>query len=166
MSPELIPWLAALCFLLGALGLILEIFIVPGFGVAGISGLLLLGWGVLLLVVDVTQATQALVIALVVTIVLFIISIKVVAKLNLLQRVSLSSRQYKETGYTAPKPGLARYVGSRGTVITPLRPSGTVEVDGERLDVVTEGGFIPRDAKVEVINVEGSRIIVRWIKES
>jgi len=95
-----------------------------------------------------------------------IISIKVVAKLNLLQRVSLGSRQYKEAGYTAPKPGLARYVGSTGTVITPLRPSGTVEVDGERLDVVTEGGFIPRDAKVEVINVEGSRIIVKWIKES
>jgi len=164
MSPDLVPWLAALCFLLGVFGLVLEIFIVPGFGISGVAGLLLLGWGVLLLVVDVTQAAQALVIALVATIILFFAGIKVAAKLKLWQRVSLGSRQYKEAGYTAPKPGLARYLGKRGTVVTPLRPSGTVEVEGERLDVVTEGGFVPRDAEVEIINVEGSRIIVKWIK--
>lgn len=163
MSPEIVPWLAALCFLLGSIGLVLEIFIVPGFGIAGILGLLLLGWGLLLLVVDVIQATQALVIALSISVVLFFAGLKGAAKLKLWQRVSLGSRQYKEAGYVASKPELAAYLGRTGIVITPLRPSGTVEIDGTRLDVVSEGGYIPREAEVEVVNVEGSRVVVRRI---
>jgi len=165
MSPELVPWLAGLCFLLGILGLVLEVFVMPGFGIAGITGLFLLGWGVFLLVVDVTQATQALVIALAATIVLFLAGVKGAARLKLWQRVSLESRQFKEAGYLASKPDLACYLGCTGVSVTPLRPSGTIEIDQTRLDVVSEGEYIPKEAKVEVINVEGSRVVVRRVKE-
>lgn len=161
MVSELLPWLAALFFILGIMGLVLEIFISPGFGIAGVTGLLLLGWGVFLLVVDVTRAVQAVVIALLVTIMLFLIGVRGAGKLRLWQRLSLGSRQYKEEGYLAPKTDLARYVGHTGTVLTPLRPSGTIEVGNVRLDVVSEGEYIPRGVKVKVIGVEGSRVVVR-----
>ncbi|MFO1513005.1 MAG: NfeD family protein [Verrucomicrobiota bacterium] len=48
-----------------------------------------------------------------------------------------------------------------GTALTQLRPSGTANINGQRVDVVTEGGLIARGAKVKVVAVEGSRIVVR-----
>ncbi|MDD2497965.1 MAG: NfeD family protein, partial [Desulfitobacteriaceae bacterium] len=50
--------------------------------------------------------------------------------------------------------------------VTPLRPAGTAEIEGDRIDVVTEGGFIPREAQVKVVKVEGTRIVVREIKDT
>jgi membrane-bound serine protease (ClpP class) len=48
-----------------------------------------------------------------------------------------------------------------GTALSPLRPAGTVLIDGKRVDVVTEGGMIERGASVRVVGVEGMRIVVR-----
>lgn len=54
-----------------------------------------------------------------------------------------------------------RLVGMRGVAVTPLRPAGTVEIDGERIPVVSEGDLVDTGATVEVIEVEGNRIAVR-----
>ena len=48
-----------------------------------------------------------------------------------------------------------------GTALTQLRPSGTASINGQRVDVVTEGGLIERGTAVKVVAVEGSRIVVR-----
>jgi membrane-bound serine protease (ClpP class) len=48
-----------------------------------------------------------------------------------------------------------------GEALSDLRPSGTARINGQRVDVVTEGGFIEQGAKIKVIAVEGSRIVVR-----
>ena len=48
-----------------------------------------------------------------------------------------------------------------GYALTDLRPSGTVIIEDERVDVVSEGGFIKKGALVKIIKVEGSRIVVR-----
>jgi len=50
-----------------------------------------------------------------------------------------------------------------GTALTQLRPSGTAEINGQRVDVVTEGGLIERGAKLKVVAVEGSRVVVREV---
>ena len=50
-----------------------------------------------------------------------------------------------------------------GTALTQLRPSGTASINGQRVDVVTEGGLIERGTKVKVVAVEGARIVVREI---
>lgn len=165
MSPELIPWLAALLFIIGLIALVVEIFFVPGFGIAGVAGLLFMGWAVLLMVTDIAQATQALVIALISTIVLFFAGIKVATRLNMLNRISLGLRQNKDEGYSAPSSELANYLGLTGKVITPLRPSGTIVIEDTRLDVVSEGDFIAVGANVKVVNVEGSRVVVRQVYE-
>jgi membrane-bound serine protease (ClpP class) len=50
-----------------------------------------------------------------------------------------------------------------GTALTQLRPSGTASINGQRVDVVTEGGLIERGAAVKVVAVEGTRIVVRQV---
>ncbi|MBQ3726036.1 MAG: hypothetical protein II902_03085, partial [Selenomonadaceae bacterium] len=57
----------------------------------------------------------------------------------------------------------SKFLGAVGVCVTDLRPAGTVTVEGEPLDVVTEGGFVKAGDKVKVINVDGSRILVRQI---
>ena len=45
--------------------------------------------------------------------------------------------------------------------MTPFRPSGTIRIDNDRMDVVTHGSYIDKDKKVKIVKVEGSRIVVR-----
>lgn len=156
-------WLPVLTFILGLLAIILEIFIIPGFGIAGLSGIILIGWTVLLVTVDFSQAVEALVLALIATIVIFVLALRFLSRYNLWQKITLKSKQYKEAGYVASQAELGRFLGSIGTALTPLRPSGTAEVDNCRLDVVTEGKYIAAGSPVEVIKVEGIRVIVRAV---
>jgi len=62
-------------------------------------------------------------------------------------------------------PSREALVGKRGKTLTPLRPAGSVLIDGERVDVVSDGGYIPADRQVEVIQVEGVRVVVRAVEE-
>lgn len=163
MSPDLINWLALLAFLLGFIAFILEVLVFPGFGVAGIAGVILVGWGVLLIVVDVTQATAALALAIVATIFVFFAGLRLMSRYNMWYKLTLSNKQDNREGYVAPAPQLSLYLGKQGIALTPLRPAGSVEIDGRRLDVVTEGEFIHHGAEVEVIKVEGTRVVVREI---
>lgn len=57
------------------------------------------------------------------------------------------------------------FLDKKGTTLTVLRPAGTVDFDGVKLDVVSEGDFIPKDTEVKVIKVEGRRIVVRQIRK-
>ncbi|NLJ77622.1 MAG: hypothetical protein GX325_10285 [Peptococcaceae bacterium] len=163
MSPELVIWLAYLALILGVIALVLEALVFPGFGVAGIVGIILVGWGVLLLAVDITQATVALVVALIATIVIFIVGLQLMSRLKLWNRLALQNKQDNKEGYVAPAPEMSLFVGKVGTALTPLRPAGTAEVAGQRLDVVTEGEFIHSGMQIKVIKVEGTRIVVKEI---
>jgi membrane-bound serine protease (ClpP class) len=161
MFSQLNTWIAVLALLLGVIALVIEIFVLPGFGVAGLAGIILVGWGIFLMAVDVTQATMALVWALAATVVLIFAGVKLFNKLNLWKRLTLDTKQKNDQGYVAPREGLAAYVGKTGVALTPLRPSGTAEISGERLDVVTEGDFISPGAAVQVVRVEGTRVLVK-----
>ncbi len=57
-------------------------------------------------------------------------------------------------------------VGQAGTALTPLRPSGTAVINGQRVDVVTEGAMIDRHTPIKVVAVEGMRVVVRALSET
>ena len=59
----------------------------------------------------------------------------------------------------------ARYLGSIGTAVTPLRPTGVVDVDGERLEVLTEGAFISAGSSVKIVAMDRRRYFVRLATE-
>ena len=69
-------------------------------------------------------------------------------------------RQTALAGYVS-SDDYTSYLGQFGTAVTLLRPSGTAEIDGVRLSVVTEGEFIAPGTPVQVVAVQGSRIVVR-----
>ncbi|RST22010.1 nodulation protein NfeD, partial [Streptomyces sp. WAC04770] len=71
----------------------------------------------------------------------------------------LSDSLSKEQGYI-PNEDRDVLIGLVGTSITPLRPAGTMELEGRRLDVVTLGGFIDSGRPVRVIKTDGTRIVV------
>lgn len=66
-------------------------------------------------------------------------------------------------GFRAARDNLKELVGREGTARSPLRPAGVVDIDGRRVDVVTEGGMIAGGARVRVVEVEGNRVVVREI---
>ena len=80
------------------------------------------------------------------------------------QRIVLRERLTSEQGYTAPAD-LQRWVGRTGRALTPLRPGGVIEVDGERLDASTEGEYLEPGTPVRVVRAEGLRIVVRRLEE-
>ena len=68
-----------------------------------------------------------------------------------------------EQGYVS-SVDYSQYLNKEGIVLTELRPSGSVEIDGVPVDVVSEGKFISKGEKVRVVKIEGMRIIVRKIE--
>ncbi len=81
---------------------------------------------------------------------------------GMLDELVLDERQQNRDGYTSVIDK-SKFLGAIGVCVTDLRPAGTITVDGEPLDVVTEGGFVKAGNKVKVINVDGSRVLVRQI---
>ncbi|ABO50999.1 protein of unknown function DUF107 [Desulforamulus reducens MI-1] len=156
-------WLATLAFVLGVLALVIELFFVPGFGVAGVVGVILLGWGVLLISVDIFHATQALTLALLVTLLVLVGGVWLATKFNFWRRVTLSNRQNKEEGYLAPDRQMEKLLGLEGVAATPLRPAGSALIEGMKVDVVTEGEFVAPGTHVLVIKVEGTRVVVKTV---
>ena len=79
---------------------------------------------------------------------------------GMLDELVLGERQKNRDGYTSVIDK-SKFLGREGVCTTDLRPAGTIVVDGEPLDVVTEGNFVKAGDKVKVINVDGSRVMVR-----
>jgi len=103
----------------------------------------------------------SVIIALFLSVLLTIIMLKVFGKrMNIFKKLILTDSTNTESGYVSNVNRL-ELIGREGITVTPLRPSGTVKLDDERLDVVAEGSFIENNTKVKVVKVEGSRIVVR-----
>lgn len=151
-------------FVLGIVLLALEVFVIPGFGLAGILGLIAVIVSVVLVFGNVQAALISLFIALSVSILAFILLWKRIKKTAFWQRLVLSHVESTDEGYRAPTD-LGQLLGHQGVTLTPLRPAGTVVIDQTRYDVVSEGVFIPQNSLVEVVLLEGTRIVVREISK-
>lgn len=157
-------WGTILLFLLGLILLALEVFVFPGFGVAGIGGLAALITSVFMAAPSSEQAMTSLVLALLGTIILVALSIKLLPTRKVWQRLILGTKLEKSSGYVAPSPSYSDLGGKEGQALTPLRPAGVAEIDGLRVDVVTEGGFIQANEPIKVVKVEGNRVVVTTLK--
>jgi len=147
--------------LLGLILLIIEMF-PPGFGVAGGLGLVLLVAGIILTASTPLEALVMIVILLVILGAALTVVLHSAAKGKLSKTLVLNDSLNKEAGYIGTED-LEYFIGKEGTTLTVLRPAGTAEFDGIRLDVVSEGDYIPRNSKVKIIQVTGRRIVVRKI---
>lgn len=154
-------WGAVLLFLVGLILLLVEVLVTPGFGLTGVGGLLAIIFSVFMTAPSGEQAVISLVIAILGTIILLALSVKFLPTRKVWRRLILNTKLEKETGYVAPQLDLLKFLNQEGITVTPLRPAGIAEINGERVDVVSEGAFIPPGMPVKVVKVEGSRIVVR-----
>ncbi|WP_413632904.1 NfeD family protein [Mesobacillus jeotgali] len=150
-------------FALGVGLILLEVFI-PG-GIAGTIGLLAIIASFFMASDNVVHMGISLLIALTASIVLSILMIRVFGKkMKFFRRIILTDSTSTEKGYVSNKNRL-ELIGVEGITLTPLRPSGTIIVEDERIDAVSEGGFIAKDMRVRIVKTEGSRIVVREIRD-
>lgn len=148
-------------FLAGIILLGIEAFI-PGFGVAGVGGMICIAISIFLASTSVTTALISLFVSLILTIIVFVLILKFAPKNKHFSRIVLNTKLDKNKGYTSAED-YTKYIGQIGKVTTPLRPAGTIILDGKLLDVVSEGQFIEKEELVKISRIEGRRIIVQKI---
>lgn len=155
------------CFVLG-IGLLIMEALMPGFGIAGFSGIAL---EVVALVLTWqqhgTMATLGMLL-----IVLSVLAIAISTSLHSLTKGKLSKSskssivnshtESTDAGYRSAED-MQVFLGREGTATTALRPTGLGEFDGVRLNVVSEGDFIENGTKIRVTQIEGSRIVVKKV---
>ena len=145
--------------------LFLEIAVIPGFGICGISGivLLLVALGLAYYKLSSTMAIVATVVAVVGVMILIAFMIWVFPHTSLGRRFVLSE--------TAPvvenedSNSYSRFLGAEGVATSYLRPSGIARIADERVDVITDGDFVEKGTKIKVIKVSGNCVTVAPVEE-
>jgi len=152
------------CFLLGLVLLIVEVFM-PGFGLPGITGIVLE-----IACIALTYFSHGSMAALGVTlIILAVIAIAISLALRSANKgklsrsaVILTETESAEEGYVATRD-MDVFLGKTGTTTTVLRPTGMAEFDGVKLNVQSDGEYISKGETVRVDHVEGARVVVRRV---
>jgi membrane-bound serine protease (ClpP class) len=180
-------WLEVILFLLGLGCLLMEIFVIPGFGVFGVSGILLI-LGSLLMASQTfghiePHADMRMLASSIVTLTASVIAVLVISMImsRYLPRMPLFSSMIltppgleEQAAEPRLRPELAgapasaleawgSLVGEQGVTLSVLRPAGKAQIAGNYIDVVSEGPWIPAGSTVEVVSVSGNRVFVREV---
>jgi membrane-bound serine protease (ClpP class) len=182
-------WLAVVLFLIGVVCLVMEIFVIPGLGFFGVTGILLVfaslimasqTWGNVEPNSDYRKLSYTLgtlggsvlsVIVLALAMSRFLPHVRVFDRMVLTPpgvdphqtgpRLRLDLADEHADAALSEQPRLL--VGQEGFALTVLRPAGKAKIHGRLVDVVSEGPFIQPDSRVEIVEVSGNRIVVRQI---
>lgn len=166
-----------IAFMVGVVLLVLEIFVIPGFGIFGISGLILTVGSMILVMVnndifdfsfvddkDLFLAITTTLAGIVGGIMLLFVGGVRLTQTKLFKKIALESVMDSKEGYTSSfiKKDL---IGKTGTTYTVLRPSGKIMIEGEFYDAYTRGNYIKKDEKIIVIADEGTTLKVHLYTE-
>ena len=170
-------WLVRLAgweeLLLAAAGVILlaiELLVIPGFGIAGILGIAAILASLVLSMVGpgdtatfMLVAAGRVVLALLFALAASLVLLRFLPRLPFGRRLILGRGLAAAQGYASAPRSDAQLLGKRGRASSPLRPAGIAEIDGRRVDVVSDGELIDAGQFIEVTRVDGNRIVVRPI---
>jgi membrane-bound serine protease (ClpP class) len=161
----LAEWTDALLILLGITFLLVEIFALPGFGIVGGIGFLSLIAGIVLALVrhpflipreELQRASHILVFSFTITLVLFLLSLKLLPRTRLWQNIVLPAQSESRIEDI-------RLDVQEGIAVSDLRPSGKARFNDKIYDVQTDGEYVKRGEKVKLLSIEGNIIRVRKI---
>jgi membrane-bound serine protease (ClpP class) len=159
-----------LLFVAGLGLLAVEVFLLPGFGIAGVLGIVCIFAALLLTLIglplSVTFSTSAWVeplvrvsAALLVTVFGMVIALRYLPRASAGRGLVLASATSRSDGFVSSDE--SRFAGRVGVAESDLRPVGVARFGDERVDVVSEGAYVARGSEVRVVQVEGARIVVR-----
>jgi len=158
-----------LIFVVGLGLLLLEIFVIPGFGIAGIGGIILIIASLFLSMLGadpfldqeaLSYAIIRLSVGFLFALVFIFLLVRFLPKSNIFKKFILSEEEKSTAGYTS-RTNLNELLGMEGISLTTLRPAGTAEINGKRVDVVTDSEYIEHNKPLVVTAVEGMRVVVR-----
>lgn len=153
-----------ICVLAGLGLLVLEMFM-PGFGVPGVSGIVLLLAGAVLVGIKhgLLAAVGLIVIIVALVAIMLSVALKSAADGRLSQsKLILHESESSREGFLS-SGDMSVFLGREGETRTALRPSGIAEFDGVRLNVVSDGVFIAQGVRVKIVRVDGNRILVHTV---
>lgn len=170
-------WETFLLFLVGAILLFIELFVTPGFGVVGMSGIAFIVTSLALTLTeypinseffrmpDLLPPLYLLTWSLFGSVVLAVVLAKILPKTSFYHWIVLEHSENKAEGYhSSEDKAISVPMGARGVSMSVLRPSGLARFDKGRYDVVSQGDYIPSGVPVEVIRIEGRRLVVRRVQ--
>ncbi len=155
-------WLPLGLLVLGVAFVLMEVFVVPGFGVFGILGLVSLGTMSVLVMGSPPIGLAVFFMTTIGSVIAGFLVIRFLPQMVVVKKL-LILEPPSPAGPTDPIVGgiFTPELGEVGVAASALRPQGVVMFGRERVDVLTESEFVPRGQAVEVIRVEGSRVVVR-----
>ncbi|PFG13972.1 NfeD family protein [Bacillus sp. es.036] len=156
-------WESLLLLVVGVVLILVEVFI-PGFGIFGVLGAVGIVASIILASGQSMQyVLLAVLIAIAVTVGGSYLFIRIFGYRGFFKKIILSDSTKTELGYVS-NATRNELIGMEGKAVTPLRPSGIADFGDERMDVVTEGGFLPAGTEVKIVKTNGSRVVVRASK--
>ncbi|HZE75481.1 MAG TPA: NfeD family protein [Gemmatimonadales bacterium] len=160
-------WPEALLLIVGLIFITLEVLVLPGFGFAGVIGLVCLTVAVVLAMTgsapspnDLAQALAILAASAVICAAVIYTWIRHLPTSNRFSGLLLKGAGHRTEGFVSA-PSRPDLIGRNGVALTDLRPSGTAGFGEERLDVVTEGEYLGQGTAIEVVRSDGYRHVVR-----
>lgn len=163
-----------LLFIAGLALLLVEIFVIPGFGVAGISGIVLMVIGLSLSLirnvkldfsgVQASDIFQAFTLVILSVITAFVGSVWISSKMltnSPLRFLSLQRTQQRSEGFVAVSQEMMDLAGCTGEAYSILRPAGKVMINGRIYDAVADVSWIPKGSKIIVVRQESSQVYVK-----
>lgn len=154
-------WIIVALFALGVVALLFELHVLPGHGIAGLIGAMLIltsivmAFGAAFWVVGIVNTALSLILALVA----FFVILRWLPESAFMRRIAFAGAQSIEAGYVTSKSN-AHLVGKQGVAETYLRPAGVATIDGARYQVQSVGDFMPAQTRIVVARVEGATIFV------
>ncbi len=180
-APLYVEGLAAnweiLIFIVGLVLLAIEIFAIPGFGVAGISGIILMVTGLTLSMIDnigfdftgvqlngLAEAFFIVIIASFLSIIgSFYLTRKLFGTSTIFGNLALMTTQPQSEGYVSSDSQYTEMLGQTGETYTILRPAGKVMINGKMFDAVAQTGYIDKGEAVRIVKYENAQLIVRKV---
>ena len=156
--------LAGILLLIAGFVLVGIEMVLPGFSVPGISGIICLVGGVFCLADSVMSAVIITIVVLALLGILMAVLLWLMSHGKLKTSIVLEEEQKKAEGYISSSD-LQYLLGRQGTAATDLRPAGIARIDDIKFDVMSDGNYISAGAKVEIIRVEDSKLVVRELEE-
>ena len=163
-------------FIVGVILVIVEIFAIPGFGVAGVAGIIAMVVGLTLSLVDnvvfedpefsgeglsiLMKSLSLVLVAILLGLIMSIWATRKILTTSAFSNLSLKSEQLREEGYVGVETAQEKLVGSSGRAHTVLRPSGKVMIEGKVYDAKSEYGLIEKGEEVRVIRYETGQVYV------
>ena len=161
---ELWIWLGIILLIAGFILVGIEM-VLPGFSAPGISGIICLIAGIFVLSDSVMKAAIITIAVLAVLGILMVVILGMISKGKLKTPIILEEEQKRTDGYLSSSD-LNYLLGKKGTAETDLRPAGVARIDDIKFDVMSDGNYINKGSVLEIIRVEGSKLVVREIKGS